>query len=53
MPLMRCSENGKAGWKWGKTGKCYTGEDARSRALAQGRAIQTNREGGKPDGEST
>ncbi len=24
MPIMRCSKNGKPGWKWGKNGKCYT-----------------------------
>jgi hypothetical protein len=24
MPMMRCQEEGKPGWKWGESGKCYT-----------------------------
>jgi len=24
MPVGRCSENGKSGWRWGEQGKCYT-----------------------------
>ena len=43
MPLMRCSTDGKRGWKWGKRGKCYTGTNARTQALRQGRAIEVNR----------
>jgi len=39
MPLMRCQLNGKNGWKWGKNGKCYTGPDAKRRAMAQAIAI--------------
>lgn len=35
MPLMRCGENGK-GWKFGSSGKCYEGKDAKSRAIKQG-----------------
>ena len=50
MPLMRCKDKGKRGWRWGKRGKCYTGANARARALRQGRAIEANR-GGK--GEPT
>ena len=40
MPLKRCSENNKSGWKWGDQGKCYTGEDAKKKALKQGVAIE-------------
>jgi hypothetical protein len=35
MPLMRCGENGK-GWKFGSSGKCYEGKDAKSLAIKQG-----------------
>lgn len=38
MPLKRCGENGK-GWKWGDSGKCYTGKDAKKNAIKQGLAI--------------
>ena len=40
MPLMRCTKNGKSGWKFGTSGKCYTGKDARAKAAKQGRAIK-------------
>ena len=43
MPLKRCKANSKDGWKWGDSGKCYTGKDAKSKALAQGRAIEMAR----------
>lgn len=51
MPLERCQQGGRPGWRWGKAGKCYTydpdvagsEERARARALAQARAIQANR----------
>ena len=36
MPLKRC---GKNGWKWGDAGKCYTGKDAKKKALAQAVAM--------------
>jgi len=47
MPIQSCSDNGKPGYKWGDSGKCYTytpGDeaskiDARKKALAQGIAI--------------
>ena len=35
MPLKRCA--GK-GWMWGSKGKCYTGKDAKKKALKQGYA---------------
>ena len=39
MPLRRCTEDGKSGWRWGERGKCYTGPDAKSKAMAQAVAI--------------
>jgi hypothetical protein len=39
MPVMRVQgPNGRIGYRWGTTGKIYTGPDARARAAAQGRA---------------
>ena len=52
MPVMRCTENGKPGYKWGKEGNAcftYTGGDASSRERAkkkaeeQGRAIEASK----------
>lgn len=37
MPLNRCGEDG---WKWGSEGKCYTGKDAKQKAIRQGVAIE-------------
>lgn len=42
MPLMRCQKKGKSGWKWGKSGHCYTGKGAKSKAAKQGKAIKAN-----------
>lgn len=47
MPLMRCEEDGKPGYKWGENGKCYTytpGNEqsrkaAKRKAILQGVAI--------------
>lgn len=39
MPLKRCQSDGKPGWKWGDAGKCYTGQNARKKALAQAVAM--------------
>jgi uracil-DNA glycosylase family 4 len=39
MPLKRCQSGGKSGWKWGDAGKCYTGDGAKKKALAQGAAM--------------
>lgn len=43
MPLQRCTTGGAAGYRWGNAGKCYAGADGRSRALAQGRAVEGSR----------
>lgn len=37
MPLQQCENNG---WQWGNSGKCYTGPDARKKALKQGAVIE-------------
>ena len=39
MPVMRVMGPGnKVGYRWGTTGKIYTGPDAQAKAAAQGRA---------------
>jgi len=43
MPVMSCTSNGASGYKWGDSGKCYTGADGKARALRQGRAIEANK----------
>jgi hypothetical protein len=43
MPITECQKDGKPGFKWGETGTCFTGSDARSRARAVGRAIYAQR----------
>jgi len=40
MPVQRCTKNGKPGWRWGKSGKCYTGSGAKAKAAKQGAAIK-------------
>lgn len=39
MPLQRCQVGNKLGWRWGKKGKCYTGGNAKQKALKQALAI--------------
>lgn len=39
MPVEECQKDGKAGFRWGPTGVCFTTEDGRARAEAVGRAI--------------
>lgn len=39
MPVQRVlGPGGRIGYRWGETGKIYTGPDARERAARQGRA---------------
>jgi hypothetical protein len=40
MPLKKCSNNGKSGWKWGSSGKCFTGPSGKKKAISQGIAIE-------------
>ena len=48
MPIMNCSDDGKKGYKWGESGKCYTYTDDESKKEAyakagkQGAAIKEN-----------
>lgn len=39
MPLMRCQVDGKFGWKYGPNGHCYTGPDAKKKAIEQMKAM--------------
>ena len=53
MPMKKCQEEGKPGYKWGDAGKCYkyTEGDSDSEARAkmqarkQGMAIEANKHG--------
>jgi hypothetical protein len=40
MPLMKCTENGKSGWRWGSQGHCYTGPTGKKKAIKQGLAVE-------------
>lgn len=42
MPVKRCRENGKPGWKWGDRGKCYTYKpnDEKASGMAKQKAIK-------------
>lgn len=39
MPLQRCQRENKTGWRYGKSGKCYLGPDAKKKAIKQGLVI--------------
>lgn len=39
MPLKQCNNGNKSGYKWGDSGHCYTGKDAKKKAIRQGYAI--------------
>lgn len=43
MPLMECIREGKKGYKWGESGFCYLGANAKEKALQQGRAIEARK----------
>jgi hypothetical protein len=43
MPIQKCTNKGKSGYRWGQQGHCYTGPGARAKALRQGRAIEVNK----------
>lgn len=45
MPLKRCTQNGRPGFKWSKRGKCYTYKpgNARSRLAARRKALRQAR----------
>lgn len=39
MPIQPCTKEGKSGWKYGTEGFCYTGTNAKKKAIEQGLAI--------------
>ena len=39
MPIMKCTKNGKSGYKWGRMGACFVGPEGKQKAEAQARAI--------------
>jgi len=43
MPIQKCQKNLKKGFKWGKSGFCYTGRGALEKAKKQGRAISLSK----------
>lgn len=42
MPIARCQDRGRRGYRWGKRGKCYTGKGARRKAARQAAAIRAS-----------
>ena len=42
MPVQQCQADGISGWKWGSSGKCYTGSGAKVKAARQGAAIRAS-----------
>ncbi len=51
MPVIKCSKNGKSGWKWGSRGHCYTysaggSKAAHAKAVKQGQAAHAAGYGG-------
>jgi len=41
MPILKCQKEGKSGFKFGESGKCFTGPGAREKARKQGAAIKS------------
>lgn len=50
MLVQSCQKDKKPGWKWGKSGTCYTGPGAKAKARRQGAAIQIRRQQNSRDG---
>lgn len=46
MPIKKCQSNKKKGYKYGDSGKCYTGKGSRKKAIKQGQAIKISEKGG-------
>ena len=44
MPLKKCTQDGKSGWKFGDSGKCFLGKDAREKGRKQGVAIKISQQ---------
>jgi len=47
MPIKKCQSGGKSGFKYGDSGKCYTGKGARAKAAKQAAAIKASQAKGK------
>lgn len=47
MPFKKCSNNGKSGVKYGDSGTCYTGKDAKKKAQKQAAAMYASGYKGK------
>lgn len=45
---MHCQINGKKGYKWGESGKCYPGKSGKIKALKQGQAIHASKNDAVP-----
>jgi hypothetical protein len=43
MPVQRCKRSGQDGWRWGNSGFCYLGPDAKGKAMVQGAAIEASK----------
>lgn len=47
MPVQKCTKDGKSGFKYGSTGKCYMGKEAKKKAIKQGLVVARS-QGRKP-----
>lgn len=47
MPIKKCKSGLMSGYKWGNSGKCYTGKGAKKKAGKQARAAYANGYKGK------
>jgi len=47
MPIKSCIVDGKSGFKFGESGTCYIGKDAKKKALKQAKAMFANGYKGK------
>ncbi|MBU0959379.1 MAG: hypothetical protein KKB31_05535 [Nanoarchaeota archaeon] len=43
MPIQKCRRKNKSGWRYGDSGKCYLGPNAKEKAKKQGRAISLSK----------
>ena len=43
MPVKKCTSGGKKGYKFGNSGKCFTGPGAKAKASKQGQAINASK----------
>jgi len=43
MPIKKCQREKRKGFKYGNSGKCYIGKDAKKKAVKQGIAIRLSK----------